>query len=467
MNKEFALALILVITISTSSIFMIEPTYAQSKTIIVPDGYLTIASAIGNATNGDTILVRSGTYEGPINSTLVINKSLSIIGENTRNTIINLYPAYTQTWIAYTPEDSYADAITITANSCSLQDLTLQDAIEGNYPSNGGDVTAEGNYILIADNTINTTGVNIQGSNCRVTNNVMDGTIEVTGNYNQIDNNSCSSVGVGVSQVNGQSGGSYDFVRDNTCQGLGLTNCSNNVFFGNNSPAGIDISQSNNNFIYENQITGSNFFVSVSFWQSSNNTIEANDFDFTDAGALVFSASNNNLFTLNDIYGNYSARYPYYVIDQALSIDPNMADGLTLSTNIWSYNNLGNYWGDYLTKYPNATEVDGTGAGSIPYAINANNSDSYPLMSPYDISTAPIQLPDWTNLILPTVIQAPASPQPSTTATTTPLPPSSIPSSTPTSTVPELSCLVIAPLLLSMFAFAVIFRHRKTSNLAK
>ncbi len=37
--------------------------------------------------------------------------------------------------------------------------------------------------------------------------------------------------------------------------------------------------------------------------------------------------------------------------------------------------------------------------------------------------------------------------------------------SVPSPTVPELSWLVIVPLLLSMFAVAVIFRHRKTSNL--
>jgi len=37
----------------------------------------------------------------------------------------------------------------------------------------------------------------------------------------------------------------------------------------------------------------------------------------------------------------------------------------------------------------------------------------------------------------------------------------------PTPTVPELSWLAVVPLLLSVFAVAVIVRHRKTDNLNK
>ena len=175
----------------------------------------------------------------------------------------------------------------------------------------------------------------------------------------------------------------------------------------------------------------------------------------------------NNLFTLNNFYGTPHPYIPY-VYDR--SSDPNYAStGITLSVNIWNDNGLGNYWGDYLAKYPNATEVNSTGVGSIPYIINENNTDSYPLMTNYEISTASIQLPDWTNLTLPDIIQTPIfpSPQPSTTVTPPPLLLNPRPSSTPSSTsaVPELSLLVIVPLLLFLFFVAVIVRHRKTGNL--
>jgi len=58
---------------------------AEAKTIVVPDDYLTITAAIGNASEGDTIFVKKGTYE---EHSLVINKTLTLIGEAANTTII-------------------------------------------------------------------------------------------------------------------------------------------------------------------------------------------------------------------------------------------------------------------------------------------------------------------------------------------------------------------------------------------
>lgn len=58
---------------------------AEAKTIVVPDDYSTINLAIDSAFDGDIIFVRSGTY----NETLLLNKSLSLVGENKETTIIN------------------------------------------------------------------------------------------------------------------------------------------------------------------------------------------------------------------------------------------------------------------------------------------------------------------------------------------------------------------------------------------
>ena len=86
MKKKTALLLILILT--TSSAIAILPVKAQPRTIFVPDDYKTIADAIGNATNGDTIFVRQGTYE---EHTLTINKTISLLGEDKENTtIINI-----------------------------------------------------------------------------------------------------------------------------------------------------------------------------------------------------------------------------------------------------------------------------------------------------------------------------------------------------------------------------------------
>jgi parallel beta-helix repeat protein len=57
---------------------------ASPNTIHVPGDYTTIQEAIDQANPGDTIQVSSGTYE----ETLFINKTLTLIGENRANTIL-------------------------------------------------------------------------------------------------------------------------------------------------------------------------------------------------------------------------------------------------------------------------------------------------------------------------------------------------------------------------------------------
>lgn len=84
--------MLLALALLTSSfIVLILPVSAVSKIIVVPDDYPTISSAIGNATNGDTIFVRKGTYE---ETTIAIEKSISIIGEDVNKTTIKLHPPH-------------------------------------------------------------------------------------------------------------------------------------------------------------------------------------------------------------------------------------------------------------------------------------------------------------------------------------------------------------------------------------
>jgi hypothetical protein len=69
-----------------------------------------------------------------------------------------------------------------------------------------------------------------------------------------------------------------------------------------------------------------------------------------------------------------------------------------------------NYWSDYLTRYPNAAEIDNSGIGDTPYVFSTaeNGSetvyyqDNHPLMQPVSI-TVP-EFPVW--IILPTFMLA-------------------------------------------------------------
>ena len=459
-RKAFVLLLILLSLMSLALLpsFTVK---AQTRTLTVPDQYPSISSAIENAADGDTILVKAGTYEGPVNTTIVINKSIKLIGDNAQNTIINLYPAYNVTWIFATSQYSYTNALAITASSCVIENLTLN-------VNTGGFIAAQGNNILIRNNRIITgyyTGVTISGSNCSLTNNNMDGMVRVYGNYNHIDSN--NPYGIYLGNVTGN-GASFNIIKDNTCQAIGLYYSTNNVILNNSALGyGIEIEWSDNNFLFMNHAS-SQWGRSVRFWLSSNNTFELNSLN---SGSPEFGGAYNNLLALN-IFGVSPT-------DSALDIYDDFSDHnmhtyvSSYSTNIWSQNSLGNYWANYLTKYPNSSEVGHSGVGNMPYVINGNNTDAYPLMPGYNISTASIRLPDWTNLALPAMtIQTPAfqSPQPSSTAMPTIDPtanpiasPTQSPPSAPTSTptAPELPALAILPLLLSLFAVAIIIKRRK------
>ena len=64
------------------------------------------------------------------------------------------------------------------------------------------------------------------------------------------------------------------------------------------------------------------------------------------------------------------------------------------SSNFWDNSSVGNYWSDYLTRYPNASEIGHTGIGDTPYVLDDGNIDHYPLMYPYDVERDQIALPD-------------------------------------------------------------------------
>lgn len=64
---------------------------AHPSTIVVPDVYSTIQSAIDDADEGDTVYVRSGFYT----ERLVINKSISLVGEGQESTTIYRGDSYT------------------------------------------------------------------------------------------------------------------------------------------------------------------------------------------------------------------------------------------------------------------------------------------------------------------------------------------------------------------------------------
>jgi len=84
MRKSFALLLVLVL-LMWSIVVIPSAVQAQVRTIVVPDDYATINAAIESASDGDTILVRNGTYHENVR----VTKAIILVGEDNQETKID------------------------------------------------------------------------------------------------------------------------------------------------------------------------------------------------------------------------------------------------------------------------------------------------------------------------------------------------------------------------------------------
>jgi nitrous oxidase accessory protein len=382
-----------------------EPSPTLKKYVVVPDDYAKISDAVKNAAEGATIYVKSGTYEGPINQTIAINKTLTIVGESRESTIIKLYPAYNSSWILTSQFFSYTDAMDIAADDFKLLNLTIIT-----YP--GGDILVKGNRIQIGGNNITrgySSGITVQGSYCRITDNSGSGPIRLNGSFSEVARN--TPYGIEIE-------GAFNVIRDNVCQGLAFVNSTNNLAFGNDVASdsrgysGIFFSNSHDNFFYRNRVAG--FGYGIELGLSSNNIITANAITDCDTGSFALGDSFNNRIYLNNMQNNNgwdSYFYDFYT-------DPWVRDGnpnTKVSTNFWDNGSVGNYWGDY-----NGSDANGDGIGDSPYTMKiivryfggseevvVFGTDNFPLTAPVNIDNIAVELPDWvSNLPEPRTVQS-------------------------------------------------------------
>jgi parallel beta-helix repeat protein len=143
-----------------------------------------------------------------------------------------------------------------------------------------------------------------------------------------------------------------------------------NSFFGNdislNKYDGIDIQSSESDSILANNITANGVY-GIFLGYSSGNTFSGNNITANSYGIYLYSSSRNMIFH-NAFLNN----------KQQVSLGYR-------SSNTWDcgYPSGGNYWSDYQTRYPNATEIDSSGIWNTPYNISSSNIDRYPLMAPF------------------------------------------------------------------------------------
>ena len=316
----FSLTLIITLLSTLSGCIQQEGTSEDNNNNTIYVGitnsdYRTIQEAIDAAENGATIIIKTGSY----NELLVMNKTITLIGEDKNTTIINFNPNY---------EISQAPIININADDCSIENL----------------------HITLSDNSVVARGISINSKNNTIKNNIITKVangIELFAysESNTIINNEIKNNLIGILSSGSMNNNiSHNIFSDNTQYSIYLTIDSdkNNVSFNmmNHSQYGIRIKGSQNNTVYKNCM--------------KNNEL----------GIYCCCGAKSNYIYNNTLLNNSMK---------------NAREDLGL-INIWydSPKGTGNYWDDYT-----GSDTNQDGLGDTPYEItDAGNQDMYPLMSP-------------------------------------------------------------------------------------
>ena len=442
--------------------FNIQPV-EKGTTIIVPDDYERIQWAIGNSSDGDIIFVRAGTYYEQV----IVNKTVSLIGENPNTTIIE--------------GEKFETIVEVQANNVEISGFKFYNGEFGVY-INGyenntirncmitkevvtGILLSSSHRNIIEDNIIsrgtlglklhhsykniikknlisnNNYGIDISGSVFQPHDNHLIGNVLaenskalslVFSRNNKLRNNTLVN---NTKNFIVYDGFDEDIDPSNTIDGkpiyylvnqnnlevpvdaafIALVDCVNitirNQMLVNNSLGillkntrdstienvtvknndwGILIDESTNNIVSNCTIL-SNEILGIYILSSTDNTFVKNVIS-EDGRGVWFSASSHNTIANCELSRNWCGIYLHKSENNLIyhnnlienSDGPIRTAGGGSGSNTWDdgYPSGGNYWSDYVDRYPDAEELNGSGIWDTPYFIDDYNQDNYPLMNP-------------------------------------------------------------------------------------
>ncbi len=430
MNKKAFMATIIISALLFSLGVGVHVAKSDSKTITVPDDYPSIQAAVGNASSGDTVFVRKGNYAGGI----ALNKPITLKGEDAKSTIIvggatleDLTPTLTSTRSTTSEKPTTAKWSFALAEKAT-QIWNVQIASLKTQPVNWIPAPTFGVYITSSDVTISgftimggTNAINGNGDRLQINENVL-GVVTLGGDNLTVANNTRISL---------QIGGLHNLIAGNV-GGLILVS-SNSTIFGN-SLVEFDLQNAYSNIIVNNTLSGANMglwigsSISSGPQKCSYNLFAGNRIDNCGLWGILMGEGSYNVFFGNivrntgvgighDGYGlalggnHLVAENNLFLRNIFVNNSKNFGTNWAVNgTNFFDDGKIGNYWDDYLIKYPNMSEVDQSGTGNTPYSLTGMNVDNHPLLNQPNVSDKVPTLPEpWASLLSNTV--APSIPE--------------------------------------------------------
>ncbi len=349
------LTLLLVFVIGVHGAFIAEPVAAKTIWTVDDDGpgIRSIQQAINMASDGDTIMVLSGTY----GEHLFVDKSVSIIGESQAVTIIDGGDTWT--------------IITVAANNVTISGFTLQHATVGMRLEEKKDGTN------ITENKISSTSAHaIYGDRCgrsiirnnNISSNSGDGIFLYASGSSSIDNNIISH--------NSRNGIFIRYSSNNTIASNILQGNGNGIFIQSDEDPLRPGVPATNNEMANNEIKDNLCGIRIEHiganLPSAQNEVQDNFISNNTLG-LNISGSNTNLIIHNNFANN---------TDQ-ISIQNSY-------NNTWcgDYYTGGNYWNDHNNADNNwgldQNQTGKDGIADTPYQVSENPAevDNYPYLLP-------------------------------------------------------------------------------------
>ena len=345
----------LVLGTAAHSGFVIEPVAGVAIWIVDDDGpgIRLIQQAIGLASDGDTIMVHSGTYY----EHLVVDKSLLIIGEDQNTTIVDGGGNWT--------------IVEIAADNVTLKGFTLQHAGVGVL------LEAEKEGTVLAENKISFTITHaVYGDRCgsaaiennTITLNSGDGIFLYASKPSIIDNNLIIS--------NGKDGMRIRYSSNNTVTANFVQANTNGIYVNSDEDPLRQSSLAKNNEIAGNHVLNNSCGIRIEHFGTgpadAENKIYDNFIAYNSVGLNIYG-SNQNTAVHNNLVDN----------SKQVSIHESF-------NNTWNddYYSGGNYWSDHngtdVCWGPNQNNTGTDGIADTSYTISENpgDEDIYPFMLP-------------------------------------------------------------------------------------